>query len=144
MALPSSGTISMDMIRIELGVPTQSPFGLNEARSGTYVALNQNSPTLPPSSGQVSLSDWYSYNQNAGPSYNYYNVTRYDCFPCEFNESSLVARNPTAQGTLTTNHYYNNGDGYVYLIDGYNAGPSYTIDLDNSAGNASCSTACSL
>ena len=66
MALPSSGTISMDMIRIELGVPTQSPFGLNEARNGTYVALNPNSPTLPPSSGQVSLSDWYSYDQSAG------------------------------------------------------------------------------
>ena len=43
MALPASGQISMDDIRVELGVPTQSPFGLNEARSGTYVALNQNS-----------------------------------------------------------------------------------------------------
>ena len=141
MALPASGVISMDDIRVELGVPTQSPFGLNQARDGTYVALNQNSPTLPPSSGQVSLSDWYSYNQNAGPSYNYYNVTRYDCFPCAFNESSLVARTTSS---LTTNNYYNNGDGYVYLIDSSAAGPSYTIDLDDSAGNASCSTACSL
>ena len=141
MALPASGVISMDDIRVELGVPTQSPFGLNQARDGTYVALNQNSPTLPPSSGQVSLSDWYSYNQNAGPSYNYYNVTRYDCFPCAFNESSLVARTTSS---LTTNHYYNNGDGYVYLIDSSAAGPSYTIDLDDSAGNASCSTACSI
>ena len=143
MALPASGQISMDDIRVELGVPTQSPFGLNEARSGTYVALNQNSPTLPPSSGQVSLSDWYSYNQNAGPSYNYYNVTRYDCFPCAFNESSLVART-TSPTTLTNNYYYNNGDGYVYLVASSAAGPSYTIDLDDSAGNASCSTACSL
>ena len=141
MALPASGVISMDDIRVELGVPTQSPFGLNEARSGTYVALNQNSPTLPPSSGTVSLADWYSYDQNAGPSYNYYDVTRYDCFPCSFNESSLVARTTLS---LTTNHYYNNGDGYVYLIDSSAAGPSYTIDLDDSAGNASCSTACSL
>jgi hypothetical protein len=66
MALPASGQISMDDIRIELGVPTQTPFGLNEARSGTYQALNQFSPSLPPSSGQVSLSDWYSYCQNCG------------------------------------------------------------------------------
>ena len=66
MALPASGQISMDNIRVELGVPSQSPFGINEARSGTYVTLNQFSPTLPPASGQVSLSSWYSYCQNCG------------------------------------------------------------------------------
>jgi hypothetical protein len=66
MALPSSGQISMDDIRIELGVPTQSPFSLNTARQGGYVALNFFSPTQPPSSGQVALSDWYSYCQSCG------------------------------------------------------------------------------
>jgi len=66
MALPASGQISMDDIRVELGVPSQSPFGINEARLGTYVAINQFSPSKPPSSGQVSLSDWYSYCQNCG------------------------------------------------------------------------------
>ena len=66
MALPGSGTISMDAIRIELGVPSQSPFGLNEARSGTYAAINPNSTYKPPSSGTVSLSDWYSYSQTGG------------------------------------------------------------------------------
>jgi hypothetical protein len=66
MALPSSGQISMDDIRVELGVPSQSPFGLDEARLGTYVAINQFSASKPPSSGQVSLSDWYSYCQNCG------------------------------------------------------------------------------
>lgn len=66
MALPASGQISMDDIRVELGVPTQSPFGLNEARNGTYVAINQFSPSKPPSSGQVSLASWYSYCQNCG------------------------------------------------------------------------------
>ena len=66
MALPASGQISMDDIRVELGVPSQSPFGINEARLGTYVAINQFSPSKPPSSGQVSLSSWYSYCQNCG------------------------------------------------------------------------------
>lgn len=66
MALPASGQISMDDIRVELGVPSQSPFGINEARLGTYVSINQFSPSKPPSSGQVSLSDWYSYCQNCG------------------------------------------------------------------------------
>tara|TARA_R110000868_G_scaffold5322_1_gene32546 strand:- start:707 stop:985 length:279 start_codon:yes stop_codon:yes gene_type:complete len=63
MALSSSGQISMDDIRIELGVPTQSPFGLNEARNGTYVAINACSTYKPPSSGQVSLASWYGYSQ---------------------------------------------------------------------------------
>jgi hypothetical protein len=73
MALPSSGTITMDMIRAELGVPSQSPFGLNEARSGTYVAINQCSTYKPPATGQVSLSDWYGYSQTqACPSTNAY------------------------------------------------------------------------
>jgi len=65
MALPASGPISMDAIRVELGVPSQSPFSLDTARSGGYVTLNTSSPTLPPSTGQVSLSDWYSYDQTA-------------------------------------------------------------------------------
>ena len=61
MALPSSGTLSMNDIRTELGIPSQSPFGLNQARSGGYVALNIYSPSLPPSSGTCSISDWYNY-----------------------------------------------------------------------------------
>jgi hypothetical protein len=66
MALPASGQISMDDIRTELGVPTQSPFGLNQARLGTYANINQFSPSKPPSSGQVSLASWYNYCQNCG------------------------------------------------------------------------------
>jgi len=66
MALTGSGQISMNDIRIELGVPSESPFGINEARLGTYVAINQFSASKPPSSGTVSLSDWYSYSQTGG------------------------------------------------------------------------------
>ena len=61
MALPSSGTISMNSIRTELGVSAQAPFSLNSARSGTYSPLNPYSPSLPPATGQVSLSSWYNY-----------------------------------------------------------------------------------
>ena len=66
MALTGSGQISMNDIRIELGVPSESPFGINEARLGTYVAINQFSASKPPSSGTASLSDWYSYSQSGG------------------------------------------------------------------------------
>ena len=143
MALPLSGQISMDDIRVELGVPTQSPFGLNEARDGTYVALNQNSPTLPPSSGTVSLSDWYSYDQDAGPSYNYYTTTRFPCPNCSGGgDSGVIARTTSS---LTTNHYYNNGDGDVYRIDGSDSGPSYTVDLDGAASaGTDCTATCAI
>jgi len=66
MALPPNGIISMDDIRVELGVPSESPFGINEARLGTYVAINQFSASKPPSSGTVSLASWYSYSQSGG------------------------------------------------------------------------------
>jgi hypothetical protein len=81
----------------------------------------------------------------AGPTYNYYDVTRFDCPDCTNPAYSLVARNNTTGGTLTTSHYYNNGDGYVYRIDGYNAGTSYTIDLDGSAtSGTNCSATCAI
>jgi hypothetical protein len=81
----------------------------------------------------------------SGPTYNYYDVTRFDCPNCTNPAYSLVARNNTSYGTLTTSHYYNNGDGYVYRIDGYNAGPSYTIDLDLAAtSGTNCSLTCAI
>lgn len=78
------------------------------------------------------------------PTYNYYDVTRFNCPTCSGATGGYVARNNTTGGILTNGYYYNNGDGYVYRIDGYNAGPSYTIDLDGSASNSDCSTACSI
>jgi len=81
MALPGSGTISMDMIRIELGVPTQTPFGLGEAREGQYGAINPCSTYKPPSTGTISLSDWYGYNhtQACPPAYDIYIMFEYVC-----------------------------------------------------------------
>lgn len=62
MALPSPGNpISMDMIRAELGIPSQAPFSLDAARQGAYVPLNPYSSSRPPSSGPVSLASWYNY-----------------------------------------------------------------------------------
>lgn len=61
MALNSSGQISMNDIRIELGIPTQSPFSLDTAENGSYVLLNQCSPSKPSSTNPASISEWYSY-----------------------------------------------------------------------------------
>ena len=61
MALPSSGTLSMNDIRVELGIPTQSPFSLSGATMGAYVPLNNCSPFRPNQTTPYQISEWYSY-----------------------------------------------------------------------------------
>lgn len=61
VGLPTSGEITMDMIRAELGVPSQANFSLDNARDGVYAPLNPYSPYLPPFTGQVKVTDWYGY-----------------------------------------------------------------------------------
>jgi hypothetical protein len=81
----------------------------------------------------------------AAPSYSYYSITRYTCPSCTSSLGGLVGRttNPT---TLITGNYYNPfGDGYVYRVDGYNAGPTYDINLDGSASSGTnCSGTCAI
>lgn len=62
MALPLSGTLTMNQIRAELGIPAQAPFSLDTAENGGYVALNPCSPYLPSSGNPASISEWYGYN----------------------------------------------------------------------------------
>jgi hypothetical protein len=65
MALPSSGPLSFNDIRIELSVPTQAPFGLDEAENGTYAVINQCSPEKPSSANPAQILEWYGYNHTA-------------------------------------------------------------------------------
>jgi hypothetical protein len=151
MALPLSGTISMDMIRAELGVPSQSPFSLDTARSGGYVALNTNSPSLPPSSGQVSLASWYGYCQNCDTySFSYATTQGVACInndPITIISSTI----PIGVGSILnladgsqafypyyysdgTNWYFADGDGLEQTIvqsTGSCAPASYTINWTN-------------
>jgi hypothetical protein len=65
MALPSSGSLSFNDIRIELAVPTQSPFGLDEAENGTYATINECSAQKPSAANPAQVLEWYSYNHTA-------------------------------------------------------------------------------
>ena len=146
MALPSSGTITMDMIRAELGVPAQSPFGLNQARSGVYVAINPCSTYKPPASGQVSLSDWYGYNQTqqCSPTYDLYYADEYSCFPCTLQRTNVVVAFPSGT-TIYYNRYYNDisFDGFVYRIQSAGAaGPGIILTTTGSGTN--CNTVCTI
>lgn len=62
MALPSSGQLSLNNIRTELGIPSQSPFSLTTAAEGGYVTINSSSPSRPSASKPHKISDWYGYN----------------------------------------------------------------------------------
>ena len=61
MALPLSGQLCMSSIRSELGIPSQSPFCLDTAENGGYVALNICSPYLPTNGDPANISEWYGY-----------------------------------------------------------------------------------
>jgi hypothetical protein len=119
-----------------------------------FYVCSRTTPTQEPGAGRVIF---YSANcgtypctttttTTTGPTtYNYYDVTRFNCPNCSGATSGLVARNNTTGGTLITNHYYNNGDGYVYRIDGYNSGAYYDIDLDGSASaGTDCTGTCAI
>jgi hypothetical protein len=76
--------------------------------------------------------------------YNYYSITKYNCPGCTINTVGLFGRttNPT---TLTNGNYYNNGDGFVYLVNFGTAGPTFDVDLDGSASSGtSCPGTCSI
>ena len=66
MALPSSGPLSMDMIRKELGMPTATDFSLAKATvppsPGYPPALNPfSNPLIPNTSTPYSMSEWRGY-----------------------------------------------------------------------------------
>jgi hypothetical protein len=61
MPLPTSGTLSMDNIRVELGVPAQAPMSLQAASIGTYGTINVCSVSRPDGSAPYAISEWYGY-----------------------------------------------------------------------------------
>ena len=117
------------------GIPLPTP---------TPTPTKTTTPTPTPTPGLSPTPTPTPTPTNASPTYNYYSVTRYTCPSCTSPVTGLFARttNPT---TLTNGYYYNNGDGYVYLVNFGTAGPSYTIDLDGSASSGTnCSGTCGI
>ena len=112
------------------------PSGSTPTPTPTVSPTNTITPTKTPTPTPTPTS---------GTTYNYYNITRYTCPSCT-SPTTLIGRNSTSGGTLITGNYYNpSGDGYVYRIDSYNAGPSYDVDLDGSASaGTNCSGTCAI
>lgn len=99
MALPSSGQLSLNNIRTELGIPSQSPFSLTTAAEGGYVTINSSSPSRPSASKPHKISDWYGYNHT-------YSAARTMSITFErLNGGTLSAfKNGTNVLTLTTSN----------------------------------------
>ena len=67
MTLQSSAQISFADINIELGRAADAQIGLNEAEAGSYVPINQNSPSRPDGSTPNSINEWWAYNHSIPP-----------------------------------------------------------------------------
>ncbi len=64
MALPSTGSISMNQINIELGRASGSNISLDAAENGSYGAINQTSTVKPSSANPARMSEWRGYKHN--------------------------------------------------------------------------------
>lgn len=66
MPLPSSGSIGVSAINVELGRSSDSLFVFSSAAKGAYGTINLNncSADRPDSSAPYILSEWYNYDHN--------------------------------------------------------------------------------
>lgn len=65
MALPREGQLSIRDIAAELGrLPIET--SLDAAENGDYGAINRESRSRPDSRNPAAISEWYSYDHNAG------------------------------------------------------------------------------
>jgi len=65
MAIPTTGPVSASDINVELDRTSTSQISLDDARSGVYSTINDASDSIPPSTGEISYSDWRGYDHDA-------------------------------------------------------------------------------
>lgn len=64
MALPNSGSISANDIRIEIEKATQTNFSIKNAETGIYSTINQSSASRPNGAAPYSFGEWRGYNHS--------------------------------------------------------------------------------
>jgi hypothetical protein len=67
MVLQTSGPISLADINTELGRGSTDPIGMQEAETGVYGPINQDSPSRPDGQVPHSMDEWYGYDHLAVP-----------------------------------------------------------------------------
>jgi hypothetical protein len=131
MALTNTGPISMDNIRAELGIPTQTNFGLDTAENGGYVTINQCSGARPNNNNPAAMSEWYSYDHSA-PKYLIGDI--YDC-SCLLSQTGVIV-NPTSC-TITSGWYQLVG-GLRFNVTGTCQSGTPVDDITNCTNYGSC------
>jgi hypothetical protein len=129
------------LIPLTLPTPTPTPTITTTPTVTPTSATPTPTPTVTTTSATPTPTP--TITSSASVSYAYYEVTKYNCFPCSLN--TIVTARTLATTTLTTSYFYNNGDGFVYQVTGYAAGPAYDVDLQSSAtGGDNCTYTCQL
>ena len=64
MALPSSGTLSINDISIEVGSTSGTTASLKQLSTGAVEPINERSPSFPNPNAPYSISEWYGYDSS--------------------------------------------------------------------------------
>jgi hypothetical protein len=133
----------MNDIRVELGIPSQSPFSLENAENEIYVSINPCSQSIPSSNNPASISEWYGYchtctclpTQTPTPTptptpdlYYYYDATQTDCFS---TSGSYIIRSLN----LVFDTFVCCDDNNKYEISGLSSGTTYVATIVSESSN---------
>lgn len=122
MTLTGSGQISFNDIRIELNVPSQSPFSLDSASNNGYANIQNCASPFPTPTNPDAITEWYGYNHSATASLTIDVTTDYTSSNCtdacngdEIGNTSLQAY------TRDSSNYYGNTTCTTGLTAGFYA-----------------------
>lgn len=105
-ALPSTGPISLNDIRTQLGLSTKTNFSLDSAENGDvangYPTINKCSPTRPSDVDGCSLSEWYNYDHGAACVSNAIQAVYCNYAAVMCDQSYTVASVPQTTSTSTS------------------------------------------
>lgn len=136
MTLTGSGQISFNDIRVELNVPSQSPFTLGEASRNIYAIIQQCQTPFPSSTDPDAITEWYGYNHSATASLTINETTDYTSSNCTDACNALEAGNTTLQAyTRDSSNYYGNTTCTTGLTAGYYAALPRSIGCYTVAGS---------
>lgn len=140
MTLPPSGTISIDDIRVELGVPSYTNAGMLELATGGVVPINPWASPKPNNYAPYLMTAWYSYNHAAtAPNITAFSVLAttppiYGGFNASWSYVSGTSLNVTDTyldysfdyGATYNQFQYLSGTGTTSIIDSVEGLPGFT------------------
>jgi len=144
MTLPASGTISIDAIRIELGVPSATGLTMSGLPNGSPVPINVWSASKPSTSAPYLMTSWYNYNHAAtapnitsfvvlattDPLYGGFNASWSYVSGSSLNVTDTYLDYSFDYGATYSQFQYLSGTGTTSIVDSVEGLPGFT-SLDN-------------